>query len=398
MGQVNINNNSQDNNEEKIDNTSNNEIDQKVENKKLKSNKKILFNIIFLIIICGVGIWFLFALTNEFNKDNGGIKSLSEAIRDMNGWMFLLAIGVLILYIMTDGLKYYVITKTATGKAKLRISFKAAMLGKFYDNITPSSTGGQPMQIIYLSKKGYSIADSTAIVITRFFVQMFAWVFVGGFFMIAGSSSLLSIADPAGRTTLQVFAWVGLGMILSLPLLTLSFIFFPKLTGAIVRFFLRVGHKLHIVKDKDKMIEKANKGVDDFVNSVKLMCTKPLSFILLIILSLLEPLLTIVLPFFILISFTGDSITLASLFNVMSLYVYAHFSAAVIPTPGNGGAFEVTLAAAFSGISANVSTWVIFAFRFFTFYSYIIIGVVLLFYEFCREIVRTKRNKKQGLA
>ena len=39
MGQVNINNNSQDNNEEKIDNTSNNEIDQKVENKKLKSNK-----------------------------------------------------------------------------------------------------------------------------------------------------------------------------------------------------------------------------------------------------------------------------------------------------------------------------------------------------------------------
>ena len=41
MGQVNINNNSQDNNEEKIDNTSNNEIDQKVENKKLKSNKKI---------------------------------------------------------------------------------------------------------------------------------------------------------------------------------------------------------------------------------------------------------------------------------------------------------------------------------------------------------------------
>lgn len=89
MGQVNINNNSQDNNEEKIDNTSNNEIDQKVENKKLKSNKKILFNIIFLIIICGVGIWFLFALTNEFNKDNGGIKSLSEAIRDMNGWMCL---------------------------------------------------------------------------------------------------------------------------------------------------------------------------------------------------------------------------------------------------------------------------------------------------------------------
>ena len=82
----------------------------------------------------------------------------------------------------------------------------------------------------------------------------------------------------------------------------------------------------------------------------------------------------------------------------MSLYVYAHFSAAVIPTPGNGGGFEVTLAAAFSGISANVSTWVIFAFRFFTFYSYIIIGVVLLFYEFCREIVRTKRNKKQGLA
>lgn len=357
-----------------------------------KSSKKILLNILLLVVVCAIGIWFIFKFSSDFSE-SGDMKSFSQAFSEMNVWFFILSLVMLGLYILSDGLKYYVIAKTATGKAKLKTSCKTALLGKFYDNITPSSTGGQPMQIYYLCKKGYKVGEATAIAITRFFVQMFAWAFVGAVLMIVGFPALRYITNETMKNTLIVMGWIGFALVLSLPLFTVCFILFPKLTTKIVGFFIKLGHKMHIVKDQEATMNKAVKGVNDFEAAVKIMCQKPLNFFILIVLSLLEPLITIALPYIILLAFSGESFSFAMLFDVMTLYIYAHNSAAVIFTPGNGGAFELTLSAALSGVSANVSTWVIFVFRFLTFYSYIIIGIVLLTYELIRNIVRTQRAK-----
>ncbi len=44
----------------------------------------------------------------------------------------------------------------------IRYSF----IGFFYSGITPSATGGQPMQLYYMKKAGIKISDSTVVLMT----------------------------------------------------------------------------------------------------------------------------------------------------------------------------------------------------------------------------------------
>ena len=358
-----------------------------------KSTTRKIFNFILLVVVIGAGLYFIFGLKNEFNN-TGNMKDFASTMAEMSIWLFLLAVGLLAFYILTDGLKILVICKTATGKSKLITSLKAAILCKFYDNITPSSTGGQPMQIAYLIKKGYKPGDATAIAVTKFFVQMFAWSLVGAVLMILGHSSLQYVKDDVIRNTLQVFAWVGFALILSLPIMTITSVIFPKLTKALLKFFIKVGKKLHLVKNEQKIIDKADGTVNDFVNSVRLMCKRPFYFFVLIVLCLLEPIITVSLPYILLIAFNNQGFDFKQYFDACSLYMYAHNSAACIFTPGNSGAFELSLSAALSGISNDVSTWVIFSFRFLTYYVNVIIGLILLTFEFFRNIYRERKRKK----
>ena len=63
-----------------------------------------------------------------------------------------------------------------TGKCHFRAGMKVAFIGKFYDNVTPFATGGQPMQIYYLNKKGLTGGTSSAVIMIKYF----AWMFCGG--------------------------------------------------------------------------------------------------------------------------------------------------------------------------------------------------------------------------
>ena len=45
----------------------------------------------------------------------------------------------------------------------LELSFKSAYIGYFFNNVTPFATGGQPMQMYYMNKRGVSLSYSSII-------------------------------------------------------------------------------------------------------------------------------------------------------------------------------------------------------------------------------------------
>ena len=80
--------------------------------------------------------------------------------------------------------------------------------------------------------------------------------------------------------------------------------------------------------------------------------------------------------------------------TVMALNVYATLSASVVPTPGNSGAIEGLVTAAFSVIAGNVLLWTVFTWRFGIYYVYILIGICITVFEFIRKLVRTRKKKE----
>lgn len=351
---------------------------------------------VLLLVAIGLGIWAMFGITHEVaDAETTPVWTL---VRQSN-WVFaLICLAVLLGILVFDWLKYSVIMKATTGKFSPRTSLKVQLLGKFYDNVTPFAVGGQPMQIYYLHKKGYSGGVSSAVVLIKYFCNMTCMCLVSLLLMACNTHVLGAIETDWARILIHVAAWVGLAVNMFLPLMVLFFVIFPKFAQKLASLVIGAGAKLKIVKDKEKTMTKALKTVNDFRTAFKIMAKKPAEFVALILFCLIEECLRFALPFFVMKMFNGigSEAGFSTMITVMALNVFVTQSVCIIPTPGNSGAIESIGTIAFTAVitNAGVLGWSVLIWRFFVFYIYIIIGIGITVFEFIRKLVRGKRQKR----
>lgn len=347
---------------------------------------------VLLLALIAFGIYIMVQLAMTIGE--GEIQSLDSIIQNANWTFVAIAVGMLLLAIVADSLKYAVITDTVIGKANLLTSTKVAMLGRYYDNITPFASGGQPMQIYYLHKKGYSAGQSTAIVFIKYFVNMLCWMFICILLMATQSGALNQyVTNEATRKLFLVAGWIGVAVNSAVPVMIILFVIFPRMTTKVVSACIWLLNKMRIVKDKEKTMNKARRAVDEFCLAFKIMSQNPWKFFLLICLCILEPLISMSLPYVVMVALGGTTdISWVTLLAVMTLNVYATMSVAIIPTPGNSGFAENAVLLAFANIASTVAFWVVFVWRFFTYYIYILIGMALTLFDVIRKAVRRRRK------
>jgi len=325
---------------------------------------------------------------------NGNEKTLAEIFSNLRTDYAIAALCIWISMMLLDAMKYFIIIHAVTGKFQLKISLKTGLWGKYYDNITPFSSGGQPFQIHYLHKKGFSGGESTAIICIKFCFNVIMWLSICLCLMVFNRGALFKyVADETQRNFFSVLGWVGFGINCFLPVAILAFAVFPKMTEAVTRWFLQIGHKLRLVKNKDTLILHAKRGVNDFRSSFVLMTRKPLHFVLLLICCVCEPFLGMTLPYFVVVAMGGSAITPSAelMFAIMTLHVYVSMSVAAVPTPGNSGAMESAFVLILTSVAEGVLFWSVLTWRFLSYYTYIIAGMCV----FIADFIRRARNKQQ---
>lgn len=350
-----------------------------------------IFRNIFLIVVVAAGILAMFGIINEIDPSSG--MSLGEVFRGASPLFICVAVLVILLTMAFDVSKYAIISKTVTGKLHLATSAKCHFLGKYYDAVTPFSTGGQPMQIYYLNTKGISGGNSTAMVMIRYYSSVVCWVTMGAALLIYGTVKGV-LYSATGATILAVTGWIGIGINLLIPLFITFFLLFPKLMYKLTYGIVKLGKKIRIVKDVEKTTARATKVVDDFKNSFKLMATSPVKLILLILVSFGEVGLTFATPFFIMKAF-GCSAVDGQIITVMSLNAFATFGVSFIPTPGNSGVVEGLGALAFSAYAGAALAWSVLFWRLSVFYLYIIIGIGITVFDVIAKNIRYRRESKK---
>ncbi|MGN1372842.1 MAG: YbhN family protein [Candidatus Coproplasma sp.] len=356
--------------------------------KPKSKTSKIIMNVI-LVVLIGLGIYSLFGIVNEIKPGEGA--TFGEVFANASPWFMVLLVGIVLVIMCLDCTKFCIIDKTVTGSYRFASSIKTSFLGKYYDAVTPFSTGGQPMQIYYLNSKGISGGNSTAIVLIRYFSSIFTWASLGAALMIAGTVNHV-LDGTTGKTLLMITGWIGVAINLLLPIFIASFLIFPKMMYALTGGIVKLGKKMKIVKDEEKTLKKATKVVDDFKHSFKVMATSPFNLIMLIIVSYAEAFLTFSVPFFVMKAFNCD--VAGQLITVMSLNAFATFGVSFIPTPGNSGVMEGMAALAFSSFAGNTLAWSVLVWRLIVYYIYIIIGLGITVRDIIKKNIRNRRNKK----
>ena len=350
---------------------------------------KRIFTFAFIIFVVGVLIYTAY---NDFFAP-GGDRKLPEwsdfkALLHDSWYYLVFAMLCLLGGLLAKGSKLAIMCKKTTGKFHFKTCFETGIIGTYYNNITPLAVGGQPFEIYHLSKHGISGGTAASLPIAAYITNQLAFVSLGAISMLLYTNNILKLPSSLAVFTDAFLAMAMIGLICCsiMPLLVLLFCFMPKTCSKIVQFFMYIAGKLRLVRDPKKATIKTIKSIIQNAEGLKKLAKSPLVLLSSFVLSLIEHLLSTSIAFFSLLAFTFPGTTLYQgatpsfgilYLQVMQMCFLLFLSVSFIPTPGNSGAADLSFFNLFKqGLPAGFAFPAMAVWRFFSFYSAIIIGFV----------------------
>lgn len=338
---------------------------------KLKSLALLIFNILVIAVIIIV----------EFTGDRERVEIGTVLTTWGENWYYLLALlAVVVVYYLCLAAKISVFIKALTGRFRKKLSFSTAVLGKYYDNITPFGSGGQPFMMFNLGRK-LDVGHSTSIPVADFIVSQFTFI------VVALTVFIVNPGVMAGNEFLKVAAYIGLGFYSFIPLVVILFSIFPGAITAIAKFLCRVGHKIKLIKNLEKAENKVTSSVSRYTSSLKHVGKKWPCLIIVAIISALSWWALNSMPYMVLRACGVE----ADYFDTVCMGFFVYAAITVVPTPGNAGAAEGAFYAIFQSLSGGFLFWGTMLWRFGIYYISLIAGFSVTVYQYVHVARKEKR-------
>ena len=355
---------------------------------KRKKIWKIVSTILFVVIIVAI---IVFTAVMDFSGENVDIGKVFQQIG--NNWYYLLVLlGLFFAAIIAETFKVMLLIQKTTGKLMPIVSFNCVVLGRFYDNVTPFSMGGQPFQIYYLTKHGVPGGPAGAIPIGSFFLTQFV------FFILAVVSFIVGVDPGLVPIYIQIIAYFGSVCTVAFSLFIVVFSFFPKAGHRVIEWGVKVLTKIKICRKPDKWIAKGNAAIDNNKKNMEILLKSKRALIAGTFLSVIVNLAVYSMPYFTLLLFpnavseSGRTPSWEMWFEITRVTYFIYCAVAIIPTPGNSGAADGTFYGLFKSIlTAGTCFAGMMIWRVASFYSYILLGVVVTIVIKIAASVRAKR-------
>ena len=277
------------------------------------------------------------------------------------------AVGCFLVALKCESAKYGFMLRSRKIKQKKSLGFTAAVIGKYYDNLTPAGAGGQGFQMYHLSQNGCDKGTAGGLPIIGFLGLQFAFVLLGIITMILGQQYIGDLV------VIRVTAIVGLVFYAVIPVAIIVFAIAPKPLEKLVGWFNRLLGKIHLMKDPEASNEKAINSLRAYTNALREFGRSPYQIAVVFILSLIYQMAFMSLPYFVLRFFGADEAFIPCFFRVV--FVYAAMT--IIFTPGNSGAAEASFYMVFSNLSGGQAFWGMLVWRALCYYSWIVLGVII---------------------
>ncbi len=344
-----------------------------MKNKKFRLNGKIIFNLAVVAISIYLIIYF-------FVSENGMIDLLSTP-GSCNMWWILAALAVYDINIVIDTIVTLVFVRTQYKSFRFTDALKVALVGVFFGAVTPSNTGGQPMQLYLMSKMKIGVGFGSACMTQKFIVYQIVMTAVSIFAVIFRFNYFQDAFTSIWSTLFIIF---GFAVQLIMTALFLVISFSSKITDALMRLVYRIMKKLKFVKNPENKMERLYTEVNMFHQGNKALFSNIKVLIATYILVFLQVLAILSIPYFIYISFDMPAVaaangqTPATLFDMICIQSFVLFTSNLVPLPGASGGAELAFTLYFGQffIIANINKIkpAILLWRFITYYGAIIIS------------------------
>ncbi len=243
----------------------------------------------------------------------------------------------------------------------------------YFSAITPSSIGGQPVQMMEMSHDGIPYRVSSVIILLNTLIYKIALIIIATIGIIIFKDRLFSFNN--------LFNWLvllGYATTILLIICFLVLVYSKKLMYCIVKIVILILNKLHIFKDVKEKESKLNASLKDYQACALLTKKKPALLIISLIILLLQRLSILTVSYYIYKSFgLSDN----SIYFIVAMQACITLGSDFMPFPGGVVVAEGLLFEANKVIyGANLATPAMILLRTISFYSVVIFS--LLFYLF----------------
>ena len=181
-----------------------------------KRNRKGLLNALFLISIFLLTVWAVFK-----GED---LHQIGQALTMANPWWILPGIACVVLFIIGESAVILYLLRTLGTRIPFGHCCLYSFIGFFYSCITPSASGGQPMQVIAMRKDKIPVAVSTVVLAIVTITYKLVLVAIGLSVMLLRPAKIMQhLAGVEG------LVYLGLGLNIIAISLLLMLVFCPSI-------------------------------------------------------------------------------------------------------------------------------------------------------------------------
>ena len=327
-------------------------------NKKLVKN--LLYNAIVFAVLMIITFWVVL-------KDQN-FSSVPELMAQIKPEYFAIGIFLMFGFITLETINIKRILTSLGEKTTFWRSFKHTLIGFFFAGVTPSATGGQPMEVYAMTKDGITAGHGALALLVQ----------VCGIQISIISLGLLGLIFMAGSLSGTVLMLVFVGLVfngLGLAVMLIA-IFSPKLTRKFVNIIVSIV-KLIGFKKVEKWQEKIDRNLDEYAAGSVYIKSHRRLFISCVLRVLLEYIFYFSIPFFV---YKAFGLSGAGFFEIFFLQSLVFLATSALPIPGAVGASEATFFDIFGRIfGGDLVRGATLLTRIITFYGMMFVSMIVVF-------------------
>ena len=347
-------------------------------------NKKKLtkmFSIGVILLFIGLVLYLVFG-----NQELGDVWAV---LGSLNKADLALCVACYAGFVLTEGIGLWAFLRMEGFKTRISAAIHFSFAGIFYANITPSSTGGQPMQVYLMTKEGVSGGVATSALTARYFFNQLAIVVL---------TAALWIAFPAfvdGQLG-SVIGLVALGWtvnMLAIPLVILVMLN-QRMVEKVAYWGIDLMVKMRLCKRPEHWKERAKATLDLFHGSLFHLVKKPWQLLWQFLLSMAQVVCLMMVPALV---YRALGLSGTPWYHLLTVACMLFVSASYTPLPGASGAQEGGFLLYFRGLMPEGTISIaLLVWRFMTYYLCLIVGAADQLYVFIRKRLRKRNHREEA--
>lgn len=254
-------------------------------------------------------------------------------IRHMDIWYVIAAGGVSLLVVCLEGAMIWYLLHAVRGVSSILQCISYSFIGFFFSAITPSSTGGQPMQLYYMKKDHNELADSTVVLMSVAVIYKLVLVLIG--------IALLILWNGGLHHYLGKYMWLyyaGMFLNASLVVILLAIMAFPGFLKGILIWGECLLVQLGLLKPSERRLERIIGFVDGYKGTVTFFRTNKRKIAVVMGLTFLQRISSFFLTYLV---YRGFHLSGTGCLTVMILRASIYIAVDMLPLPGAQGITEI---------------------------------------------------------